>query len=101
MTATLFNIYQIWRCSRVATTQGLAREKRPWGEETTLDRRKTDAYYVLCCIGQFEFPMGPPAEVRTADGFLETMVYGLLRPLCDDEAPTIPHVPTEMDFESV
>ncbi|KAK0751960.1 hypothetical protein B0T18DRAFT_458127 [Schizothecium vesticola] len=87
MTATLFNIYQIWRCSRAATTK-----------ETPPDRLKTDAYYVLCCIGQFEFPMGPSAEVRTADGFLETMVYGLLRPICDDEAPTIPHVPTEMEL---
>lgn len=98
MTATLFNIYQIWRCSRAATAKEPAIPGRPCTEEIPQDRLKTDAYYVLCCIGQFEFPMGPPAADRTTDGFLEIMVYGLLRPIRDDAAPTVPRIPTRKEL---
>lgn len=38
--------------------------------------------------------MGPPAAGRTPDGFLKIMMYGLLRPICDNAAPTIPRIPT-------
>lgn len=101
MTATLFNIYQIWRCSRAATAKEPAIPGRPCTEETPQDRFKTDAYYVLCCIGQFEFPMGPPAADPTTDGFLEIMVYGLLQPLCDDAAPAVPRIFTRTELRGI
>ena len=66
LTATFFNIHQIRKCFDAAFNDS----------EETPDLRslKKDAYYVLCCIGQFKLP----ADTGT---FVEVLVYGLFKPL--------------------
>ncbi len=66
LTATFFNIHQIRKCFDAAFDD----------TETTPDLRslKKDAYYVLCCIGQFKLP-------ADTDRFVKVLVYGLFKPL--------------------
>ena len=68
LTATFFNIHQIRKCFDAAFDD----------TETTPDLRslKKDAYYVLCCIGQFKLP-------ADTERFVEVLVYGLFKPLCN------------------
>ncbi|KAK3369613.1 hypothetical protein B0T24DRAFT_533304 [Lasiosphaeria ovina] len=66
LTATFFNIHQMRECLRAA---GVSDDREIWG-------LKTDAYYVLCCTGQFELP-------TDKDCFLEALTYGLFKPIHD------------------
>jgi hypothetical protein len=70
LTATLFNIHQLRKCVHAtkASGEGIA-------GSATLEPLKRDAYYVLCCIGQFKFSKDTE--------FLETLTYGLFMPICD------------------
>lgn len=73
LTATLFNIHQIRKCSHATRSAGSGVSGNT--EKKTL---KEDAYYVLCCLGQYKL------DVPEGDrDFLETLIYGLLMPICD------------------
>lgn len=63
LTATFFNIHQMRKCLDAARLSG----------NGALDK---DAYYVLCCIGQFELP----ADDEGLTCFLESLAYGLFKP---------------------
>jgi hypothetical protein len=71
LTATLFNIHQIRKCFHAteASGGGIA-------GSTALQPLKRDAYYVLCCIGQFKLS-------KVDREFLTTLIYGLFMPICD------------------
>jgi hypothetical protein len=71
LTATLFNIHQIRKCfhATAASGEGIA-------GSTALQPLKKDAYYVLCCIGQFKH-----SEMDRR--FLKTLTCGLFMPICD------------------
>lgn len=84
LTATFFNIHQMQKCraaSRNATPYGFQSQEIEAGayraEAARAKTLKTDAYYVLCCIGQFELPSS------NLDCFLETLIYGLFKPVCN------------------
>lgn len=66
LTATFFNIHQMRKCLGSVEVSG----------DREIQRLKTDAYYVLCCIGQFELP-------EDTDCFLEALTYGLFKPIQD------------------
>jgi hypothetical protein len=68
LTATFFNIHQMLKCLEAA--------KQTSGADQALQR---DAYYVLCCVGQFELP-------ADTDCFLDALTYGLFKPLHVDPA---------------
>jgi hypothetical protein len=74
LTATLFNIHQIRKCfhETMPSGQGIA-------GNGDLTRLKKDAYYVLCCIGQFKLLHLDCPDRR----FLETLIYGLFNPMCN------------------
>lgn len=63
LTATFFNIHQMRKCLDAT---------RSFGHKAL----STDAYYVLCCIGQF----GLPSEEASLNCFLDGLVYGLFKP---------------------
>jgi len=63
LTATFFNIHQMRKCLDAARLSG----------DTALDK---DAYYVLCCIGQFELP----TDDECLNCFLASLAYGLFKP---------------------
>jgi len=65
LTATFFNIHQMREC--------LGAVKASDDRETR--ELETDAYYVLCCIGQFALP-------DDVDCFLDALMYGLFNPIC-------------------
>jgi hypothetical protein len=71
LTATLSNIHQIRKCfhATAASGEGIA-------GSTALQPLKRDAYYVLCCIGQFKLS-------KVDRKFLDTLTYGLFMPICD------------------
>jgi len=71
LTATLFNIHQIRKCFHAteASGEGIA-------GCTDLQPLKKDAYYVLCCIGQFKL-------LEVDKEFLKVLTYGLFMPICD------------------
>jgi len=68
LTATFFNMYQMRECLGSIGGGGASDDDRE------MQRLKTDAYYVLCCIGQFELP-------EDVDCFLEALTYGLFKPM--------------------
>lgn len=71
LTATLFNIHQIRKCFHAteASGEGISGDMK-------LQPLKRDAYYVLCCIGQFKLQ-------NVDEKFLRVLTYGLFRPICD------------------
>jgi hypothetical protein len=71
LTATLFNIHQIRKCFHATEPSGNGISGR-----TDLQPLKRDAYYILCCIGQFRLS-GLDEE------FLKTLIYGLFTPICN------------------
>ncbi|SCO76798.1 uncharacterized protein FRV6_01010 [Fusarium oxysporum] len=74
LTATLFNIHQIRKCfhETLPSGQGISGNH-------ALQPLKKDAYYVLCCIGQFKLLHLDDPDRR----FLETLIYGLFNPMCN------------------
>lgn len=82
LAATFFNIHQIRRCfdAAMSPNTGIPGQARQPLYATTqkpdLQPLKKDAYYVLCCIGQFKLP-------ADTDRFAEVLVYGLFKPICN------------------
>lgn len=82
LTATFFNIHQIRVCLDAAKSSKpgipLQRPQRAHDTELQHDLQslEKDAYYVLCCIGQFKLP-------PNTNRFAEILVYGLFKPICN------------------
>ncbi|KIL90227.1 hypothetical protein FAVG1_05957 [Fusarium avenaceum] len=74
LTATLFNIHQIRKCFHETLPSG-----RGISGNHALQPLKKDAYYVLCCIGQFKLLGLDDPDQR----FLKTLIYGLFNPMCN------------------
>ncbi|WJG35083.1 uncharacterized protein FOBCDRAFT_199470 [Fusarium oxysporum Fo47] len=74
LTATLFNIHQTRKCfhETLPSGQGISRNH-------ALQPLKKDAYYILCCIGQFKLLHLDDPDRH----FLETLIYGLFNPICN------------------
>ncbi|KAK4444733.1 hypothetical protein QBC34DRAFT_414560 [Podospora aff. communis PSN243] len=63
LAATFFNIHQMRKALAAAKSS-----------DNTNKQAEKDAYYVLCCIGQFDLP-----QDKTC--FVEALTYGLFKPL--------------------
>jgi hypothetical protein len=82
LTATLFNIHQIRKCFQ----ETLPSSRRA----SENDHLKKDAYYVLCCLGQFKILERDPR-------LLETLVLGLFKPVYRvDDGADVPKPIEEM-----
>ncbi len=77
LAATFFNIHQMRKC--------LSRADRQSNTSAKTRSLKRDAYYVLCCIGQFELPAATGEPNSSSSCFLDALVYGLFKPVCDDD----------------
>lgn len=73
LTATLWNVHQIRQCKNYTILTGGSHEQA----SRRLEHSKATSYYSLSCINQFELPK-QPQERRE---FLDTLVYGLFKPL--------------------
>ncbi|CCC14319.1 unnamed protein product [Sordaria macrospora k-hell] len=73
LTATLWNVYQIRQCKYYTFSNGGSHEQA----NRRLEYPKATSYYILSCINQFELPTEPQEKGE----FVETLVYGILKPL--------------------
>ena len=82
LTATFFNIHQIRKCFDAAMSPSTGLPNQPGQPFYDIERNpsvlllKKDAYYILCCVGQFKLP-------PNTNRFVEVLVYGLFKPLCN------------------
>ncbi len=81
LTTTMFNIHMI-KQSRLLAKKGSQQQK--------------DAYYVLSCINQYEYPASGDRTVRD-----QALLYGLLRPLATDRAGRPINHPTVTKTEAL
>jgi hypothetical protein len=70
LTATFFNIHQIRKCFHATLPSSRAINEN--------EHLRKDAYYVLCCLGQFKIE-------RADQRFLDILVLGLFNPMYDIE----------------
>jgi hypothetical protein len=70
LTATIFNFRQIKECH--LRVKDVSRD---------MQSTASDAYYTLSCLNQFDLPQ----EKADLEGMLRVLVYGLFRPLSNDD----------------